>query len=57
MLNAAELHTHVAASSLDPEGVVDDPAHDRVVVDAGAGPWAPARLRALRAEHRPAATA
>jgi hypothetical protein len=33
MLNGADLHPHIPASDIDPEGVVDDPAHDRFVVD------------------------
>ena len=43
-----------AASSIRPNGVADDPVHDRVVVDGGAGPQASSRLEALRAEHRQA---
>ncbi|MDR7359913.1 hypothetical protein [Paeniglutamicibacter sulfureus] len=52
MPDGAGLLPHVAASGIDPNGVVDAPVHDRVVADAGAGRRL--ALKALFAEHRPA---
>lgn len=54
MLIDADPHPHFAASSLDPEEVVDHPAQDCVVVAAGAGPWPPTHLKALDAARCPA---
>lgn len=57
MLNGADFVAHVVASSSDPDGVVDDPDHDSVGLDAGPEELMPVRLRALRAGYRRAAAA
>lgn len=56
-LDGADLLAQVVASGLDPDGVVDNPVHERIDMDTAPEPLVSARLEAMTADHRPAGSA